>query len=853
MLRVTLKSVVARRRRLLSTALAVFLGVAFLSGSLALSDTLRANFNELFADAGAGTDVVVRNATEISVAGDRGPDTRQRGLVDASLVERLRAVEGVEVAEASIEGYGELVGSDGEPLGGNGPPRVAGTWITDPELNPYRLVEGRAPGAAGEVVVNRGAAEEGGLTVGARTTVQTPEPVEVTVVGIATFGDADGMGRVTFTGFTAADAARHVTKAPGRVSTVLVRGADGLSQDELARRVRAVLPPGVEAVTGAELTGERVDEIDAQFLGMLSAFLVVFAGVALLVAAFSIYNTFSILVAQRSREVALLRAAGATRRQVLVAALAETAAVGVVASGAGLAGGVALAGLLKGLFDTFGFALPAGGLVLSGSSAAASVVVGVVATVAAGAVPAVRASRVAPLAALREATVDQSGLSRGRAVAGLVVTAAGVVAVVGALAGGEAASMGLAGAGAAATMVGVVVLGPVAARPVASMLGWPASRLGGASGVLARRNAVRNPRRTAGSATALLVGVGVVVLFTVFASSVRASIDRSVSESFGGDLVVSTPSFGGGALSPQLAESLRRLPEVDMATGLGEGVATVDGVDHRLTVADPARLGEVLDADVVDGALERVGPSEVAVSDDAAAERGWRVGAPVTVTFADGVRAPLTVAAVYRSGQMAGLLGDHLVAREAWAPHAPQPSDRMVLVSLAHGVALADGRAAVERAVEPYGRPAVQDRDEYAASAARGVDMLLGIVYALLGLAVLIALMGIANTLALSVHERARELGLLRAVGQTPGQVRSMLLGESVVVAVFGTLGGTSLGLFLGWALVEAAGAETAHFALPGGRLLGVVLAGAAAGIMAGIRPARRAAHLDVLPAIATS
>ncbi|HEV3401248.1 MAG TPA: ABC transporter permease, partial [Acidimicrobiales bacterium] len=402
----------------------------------------------------------------------------------------------------------------------------------------------------------------------------------------------------------------------------------------------------------------------------------------------------------------------------------------------------------------------------------------------------------------------------------------------------------------AVTMVGVVVLGPVVARPAASLLGWPAARLGGVSGVLARENAVRNPRRTAGSATALLVGVGVVVLFTVFASSLKASIDSSVTDSFGGDLVVATPSFGGGALSPELAESLRRLPEVERATGLGEGPATVDGVPRRLTVAEPAVLGDLLDLDLVDGALSKVGPAEMAVSDDVAADRGWRLGSLVTVTFADGSTARLTVAAVYRSSEV---VGDHLVSRQIWAPHASQDSDRMVLVSLAPGVALADGRAVVERAAEPHGRPPVQDREEYAASAAQGVDMLLGVVYALLGLAVLIALMGIANTLSLSVHERARELGLLRAVGQTRRQVRSMVLGESVVVAVFGTLGGGALGLFLGWALVQAAGAETARFALPTGRLMAVVAAGAFAGALAGLRPARRAARLDVLGAIATA
>ena len=849
MLRITLKGVLAGKRRLFATALAVFLGVAFLSGTLTLSDTLRANFDELFADANAGTDVVVRNTTEIAVAGDRGPDTRQRGLVDASLADRLRAVDGVAAAESSIEGYGQLLGADGEAVGGNGPPRVAGTWIADPELNPYRLVEGRAPRAAGEVVVNRGAAEEGGLAVGDRTTVQTPEPVPVTIVGIATFGAADGLGRVTFTGFTAADAARHITKDPARVSAVLVRASPGVSQDELAQRVRAVLPPGVEAITGAQLTEESTDEIGSQFLNMLSAFLVTFAGVALLVAAFSIYNTFSILGAQRSGEVALLRAAGATRAQILASALGETAVVGVVASLSGLAGGVALAGLLKGLFDSFGFSLPAGGLVFSPSSVIVSVVVGVGTTLLAGAVPAVRASRVAPLAALREVAVDRSGASRARAAAGVVTTGAGAAAVLGSLAASGGGSMAAAGMGAVLTIVGVVVLGPVVARPAASVLGWPASRLGGVTGSLARQNAGRNPRRTAASATALLVGVGVVVLFTVFASSLKASIDRSVAESFGGDLVVAVPSFGGGGLAPELADSLGRLPEVARATGLGEGAVSVDGRPRRVTVADPAVLRDVLELDVVEGTLAGVGPSGLAVSDDAVADNGWQLGSPMTVAFANGASTRLSVAAVYRSGDV---VGDYVLPRATWSPHAPQDADSRVLVLLSHGVALEDGRAAVEKAVEPYGRPSVQDRDQYAASAAQGVDMLLGIVYALLGLAGVIALMGIANTLALSVHERTRELGLLRAVGQTRRQTRAMVLGESVVVAVFGTLGGTALGLFLGWALAEAAGAETARFTLPAGRLVAMVAAGAAAGVLAGIRPARRAARLDVLRAIAT-
>jgi putative ABC transport system permease protein len=310
---IALKSTLARRRRLVGTLLAVFLGVSFLTGTLTLSDTLRANFDRLFTDASAGTDVVVRSARELSAGGDRGPDARQRGTVPASVVGDVAAVEGVAAAVPSIEGYGQLRAADGSLVGGNGPPRRAANWVDDPDLNPYRLVEGRAPSAPGEVVVNRGAAEEGDLSVGDRTVVETPQRVPVTVVGIATFGDADGMGRVTFVGFTLDDARRYLGVAPDQVSGVLVRAGEGAGDGALAARVRAAVPDGLEVRTGQQLAAENVDDINATFLDMVRSFLLVFAGIALLVGAVSIGNTFSILVAQRTRESALLRAVGATR------------------------------------------------------------------------------------------------------------------------------------------------------------------------------------------------------------------------------------------------------------------------------------------------------------------------------------------------------------------------------------------------------------------------------------------------------------------------------------------------------------------------------------------------------------
>ena len=604
MLNVTLKGLRAHKRRLVGTFLAVFLGIAFLSGTLVLGDTLRANFGTLFADANAGTDALVRSAATIEADGGRGPDLDGRSLIPSSLADRVRNVAGVAAAEPSITGYGQLIGADGNAVGGNGPPRLAGNWITDPELNPYKLVEGRAPQTTEEVVVNRGAAEAGQLRVGDTTIVQTPEPVRVTVVGIATFGTGDGFGAVTFTAFNLAGAELHVTKRPGVASSVVVRAAPGVDQGELAARLRPVAGGGNEVLTGAQFTAESTDEIGRQFLDVFTTMLTVFAGVALLVASFSIYNTFSILVAQRTRESALLRALGAVRGQIVASVVLEALLIGLVASAAGLLGGVGIAGLLKGLFDSFGFSLPAGGLAFDAGTTITAMVVGTTVTLAAGVFPAVKASRVAPVAALREQAAESTATSRLRALAGAVLTVVGVGVVLASVLGDSA--IVVAGLGAVLTMVGVVVFGPVVARPAAAVAGWPLARLRGVTGGLARQNAMRNPRRTSGTAAALMVGVGVVTLFTVFAASIRTSIDDTVSKSFGGDLVVTTGSFGGGGLSPALAPQLAALPEVRTAVGLGQGVVQVDGRGRRVTVADVGSLAAVLDVDLQEGALERL-------------------------------------------------------------------------------------------------------------------------------------------------------------------------------------------------------------------------------------------------------
>jgi putative ABC transport system permease protein len=847
--RIGAASLRAHKRRFAGTFLAVFLGVAFLAGTLVMGDTLRAGFDTMFGNATSGTDAVVRSAATITTPGDSQGERRP---IDTALTAAIERTPGVAAAVPDIQGAGQLVGADGEPVGGQGPPTVAGNWITDPGLNPYRLAEGRAPARSGEVVINRGAAKRGGLEIGDTTTLRTPDPVKVTIVGLATFGGEDGMAQVTFTGMTRADAETYLTARPGQAAAIQVRAAPGTGQRELVERLTPVLPKGVEAITGQESAEENTDMISSQFLTLFTTFLLVFSGVALLVATFSIHNTFAIVVAQRTRENALLRALGASRRQVTAATLLEASAVAVTASAAGLAGGVGIAAGLQALFPAIGFPFPDGALVVDRLSLLLPLAVGVLVCLGSAVLPAVRAGRTAPLAALRETAVDRSGASRGRAAVGGSLAALALAAtLVGVLA---APSLWLAGSGAVLALAAFVVLGPVASSTAVRVIGIPLDRLRGVTGALARRNALRTPKRTAATASALMIGIAVVSLFTVFGASLKATMDQTVSRSFAGDVVVSTPSFGAGGsgLSPKLAPAIARQPGVENAVGLGRGVAEVDGEGRALTVTDPVTLGKVFDLGRVDGSLDGFGTDGIAVTREEAGRQGLTTGDTTRLTFTDGDRKTFTVRAVYGPSQLAG---DYVITRAAWAPHRTQDSDTLVAVSFADGVSPAEGTAAVERTAAAYGNPDVQTRDEYAQSSAAGIDMMLTLVYALLALAVLIALLGIANTLTLAIHERTRELGLLRAVGQTRAQLRAMVRWESVLVAAFGTAGGLALGGFLGWVLVKASdGASDSDFAfaVPPVQLVVVALVGLAAGALAGLRPARRAARLDVLRAIAT-
>ncbi|MGA9278739.1 ABC transporter permease [Ilumatobacter sp.] len=842
------KGMWSHKRRLLGTTTAVLLGVAFLTASLVLGSTMTAGFDGLFREGNAGTDVVVRNATEIGAG-----DSVTRGRLDIDVSGQLAAVEGVATLEPIIEGFGQLLDLDGDPIGGGGPPTTAANWIGRSSVNPWALSEGRAPRDVApdepyEVVIDRGAAELGELSIGDTTTIKIPEPVEVSIVGLVTFGGSDSLGPSTYTAFSER-AATDLVGAPGQVSAIRVAAEDGVNQEQLRDEIARVIPAQAEALTGTELTDEMMADIQSDFLGMFRTILIAFSVIALVVAGFSIHNTFSILIAQRTRESALLRALGASRRQVLSSVLVEAVVIGALASAIGLITGIGLALGLKSWMDGAGFDVGISGVVVTGTTIVIAVVVGIGSTLLASFAPAFRASRVAPLAALRDAAVDSTSSSKARLVGGLVTAAAGIATVI--TATDEDGAVVQAGVGSILMIVGAVILGPVVARPAAGLLGLGPRLVRGQNGRLARRNAMRDPRRTSGSAAALMVGTAVVALFTTFGASIKASVETTVNQNFGGDLVIVPDDFSGAGLSPAVADGVAQLPEVATSAGMGIALAIADGATIDPAVVDPAALDALLDIDVTAGSLAEVVPGNIAVSESYAEDHSVAIGDSINLSYADGASQDLTIEALYANTMN---VGDAIMTPEDWAPHADQPGDVVVLIDLADGVSEEDGRAAVDMVAARHAAPDAQTRSEYLDTIGSEIDSMLVFVYGMLGLAILIALMGIANTLSLSIHERTRELGLLRAVGQTRSQVRSTVRWESVIVSLFGTIGGVALGTFLGWGLMRALAAQEGfgEFAMPTTSLAVVLVLAALAGVVAAWRPSRRAGRLDILAAIAT-
>jgi putative ABC transport system permease protein len=836
---------VAHKTRFVSTFLAVLLGVSFLTGTFVLSDTIKASFDDLFANVSRGTDAFVRDSHVIK--GEEGND--QRRLLDDSLIATVKSVNEVADAQADItENFTQIVGSDGKALGtpGRGAPTFGANWIDNPKLNPFHIDEGAAPKVDDEVVIDKASATKGHLKVGDTITVLLPKgaPAQFHLVGIAKFGTADSPLGASFAMFTLPTAERDLTQ-PGKVDGIKVQAKPGVSQEQVTAAVKAVMPPDVEVLTGAQITKENQNDV-AQGISMFTIVFSAFSGIALIVGGFVIYNTFSIIVAQRTREMALLRAIGASRRQVIASVVLEALAVGLVAAVAGILAGLGVASGLKALFSAFGFDIPSTGLVVTPVTVITGLLVGTVVTTVAAVAPAIRASRVAPVAALRESAAESITVARKRVLWGALFTAVGMGIVFWGVFG--TAPLVLVFFGSLFLITGTVMLGPLVAGPISAILGRPAAALRGVTGQLARENAMRNPRRTSNTASALLIGVGVVSLLTVLYASFRQSIDDQIQRSFIGDVTISAGAFGNGGVSPELAKQLRAVPEVGVVSPERFASVKVNGTNTELTGIDPAAFPVVVNLDVRQGDISRLGTDKIAVLDNK--DNHLKVGDTVTVTFVETGDHTFTVGALFKT---ANLTSDYMVSTAAFDANVPNSLDSLIFVKFKSGVPIDQARAAVEAAAKPYANAKVQDQSELKATFEARIQQIFAMVLVLLALSIGIALLGIANTLRLSVYERTRELGLLRAVGMTRAQVRSSLRWESMIIALFGTVGGLVLGLFFGWAAVQGISKSTEiSFVPPLGLLLTIAVLGALAGVLAAIRPARKAAKLDVLQAIAT-
>jgi putative ABC transport system permease protein len=847
MLHAAFKNLLAHKLRLLTTALAVTLGVALMSGTLVLTDTMTRTFNNLFADVYKGTDAMVR--AKAAFEGPQGAGM-QRGRVDASLLPTITAVDGVAAAEGSIFGYARLTAKDGKALGNpaNGAPTIGTNWSDNRELNPFTLVAGTAPRGPGDVVIDRKSAKDGDLSVGDTTTVLVLGPPQrMRISGIAKFGSADSPGGASCAIFTLATAQKLIT-APGQFDGIAVVADPGVSQAELVKRISAVLPSKFEAVTGAKITQESQDQM-AKALGFFNTFLMIFAVVALLVGGFMMFNTFAITVAQRTRENGLLRALGASRRQVLGSVLLEALVVGVLASLVGLVAGVAVATGLRSLMTAIGIEIPTTDLAIETRSMLTAFLIGVIVTVLSALSPARKAGKVAPIAAMQLGVVGSTGYgSKQRIYVGFAVLGLGVAALLLGLFGDTGKPMQLVGVGALLVFFGVSILGRTISLPLSRFIGWPLPRARGITGELARENAMRNPKRTAASASALMIGVGLVGLITIFVSSTRASVDHSINNTFTGDFVVDSGGGVMGGVDPAIARQLSDLPEVAVAVGLREGVAKLGGKGVVVQAADPKTLPGIMDVEVRAGSVAALGPASLGVYKNVASDKNWHIGSTVDAVFAKTGHRTMRIALIYADNTQ---LGNYFMSTAGYEANFANQFDNEVFVKAAPGVPAAQAAAAMKQVTKNYPGVKVLSRGAYVDEQMKTVDQLLALVYALLGLAILIALLGIANTLTLSIADRVREIGLLRAVGMTRAQLRSLIRWESVIIALQGTALGLLIGMFFGWALVSALHDQgITQFQVPVTPLVVIVVCACIAGMLAAVTPGRRAAKLDVLRAV---
>jgi putative ABC transport system permease protein len=842
MIRFGFKNLIAHKLRSLALVMTVVLGVSFVVGTYVLTDTITHVFDGIFAQVYSGIDVNVRHSSQLGLDAVRPP-------IPESLLDTVKAVDGVRTAEGSVFVIGvDIINTSGKRVGNPQAPSFGTTWADDPALTPFTLRQGRRPVASTEVAIDARSFKSAGFHLGdSILLVTTSGPRHFTLVGVAGFGAASNLAGATIAIFELKTAQTLLGRA-GMFDSINVAAERGIKATDLEERVAASLTKDYEAVTSADLSSESSKSV-ATTLAFFRTFMLVFAFVALFVGAFIVYNTYSIVIAERLRELALLRALGASGAGVLVSVLAEALVTGLLASGMGIGAGVLIAIGLQHLLDALGFSMPSGDVVLLQRTVVVAMIGGPLITALASVVPAVRASRVAPLAAIQESAQGGRNVVP-RNIVGGVLTVAGIVAIIVGLDGGTLPAVG---AGAASLFLGIAMLAPMISRPVASAIGAPIERAAGVSGMLARQNARRNPRRTATTASALMVGTALMAGSFVMSRSITDSVERAVIGSATADLVITSSSQLG--FSAALADTVQTMPNVRSVARyeFGRfklGNATKNLVGLPAAALDPASPELAIDVGVTSGDITRLADHGIAVHKDIASAHHWSVGDPITVTLPTGDQR-LKLAAIYTKNT---LVGDYVVDESTFNQAYPHTNDFLVMLRLSDVSGLRAVQTAVKQLIATsYPGLKVQDRAEYVADNKARVAQFTNLITALLVLAIVIALIGVLITMLLSVSERIRELGLLRAVGMSRRQTRAMVRWEAAIVSVFGAVLGLPVGIFLGLSLVKAMRRlGVSESVVPIQPLVILTLVIALLGVLASVYPARRAARLNVIAAVSS-
>jgi putative ABC transport system permease protein len=849
MIKVGLAGLLGRKLRTALTAFAIVLGVAMVSGTLVLTGSIDNAFNFIFTSVRQGSDAVITGKAAVDVT--QGQGSFAPTLHDSLLV-KVRRLDGVALAEGSVNGTATLIDHKGKAIVFGGAPNLGFSISRGASpFNPLTLISGAWPGQ-GQIVIDRNTAKRKHFAVGDRIGVQAEGPVQrFRISGIVTFGAASALGGATLAGFDTTTAQR-IFDRPNQLDEIAIARKPGFSEDALLSEVRGILPPTAQVRSGTAQAQEDQKQTDS-FISFLRDFLLAFGGIALFVGSFVIANSLSITIAQRTRELATVRTLGASRRQVLGSIVVEALVMGVLASVTGLFLGFGLAKLLFKLFDAVGFTLPNSGIVFQTSAVIIALVAGIGVTVIASLRPALRATRVPPIAAVREgATLPPSRFARYRTLGSALLTVLGFAALLWGLFGphlGTKQVLLFMGLGAVCIFFGVALLSVRVIQPLAGVLGWPARRFGGAAGVLARDNARRNPQRTASTAAALMIGLALVTLVAVLASGITSSFRGAVEHIWQNADYAITAQNNFSPIPPAAANAVAKSPGVQAVANVRTGNAAAFGKSFFATAVNPA-ASTMFKLDWQSGSqqtLANLGANGAFVDKDYAKSHHLQLGSPVVLTFSNGDHTTFVIKGIFDPPTGGSPFGRVTISQATWDRHEATPQNLYSFVRMSGGET-DQNRAALERVLAQFPNAKVATRQQFIDNQISALNSILNILYVLLALSVIVSVFGIVNTLVLTVFERTREIGMLRAIGMTRRQVRRMIRQESVITALIGGVLGIALGIVLGGLLV--ARVDFIVFSVPVGSLIVFAFATIVVGILAAIFPARRAARLNVLEAL---